>query len=422
MSNPWPTISAGRVARIEIGGTPSRNNPVFWARGQEGYPWVSIADMRADIINDTNERITEIGVRGSNVKRVPTGTPLMSFKLTVGRVAIAGTDLFTNEAIAAFHVDENEVSPRWLFHLLPSAASMVVTDSAIKGATLNKAKLQMMELVHPPLPEQRRIAKILDALDEAIRKTELVIAKLQQMKQGLLHDLLTRGIDENGELRDPQWHPEQFKDSPLGRIPSEWQAKQLGDIASIIDPNPSHRYPNEVTEGVPIASTENFAGEDDFDLSSATHVPSAVLQQQLSRCGYTDQDVIFARKGRIGLARRYGTDDKVFSHTIVVMKPRGGTDDSFLLWLVRSRLFFAGIRKRMNSNSGVPTLGVDFLARVPVPQPSPAEQKLIAKALDDSQSRLISESLELSKLQAVKNGIVDDLLTGRVRVRPEEAE
>ncbi len=71
----------------------------------------------------------------------------------------------------------------------------------------------------PPLPEQRRIAEILDTLDEAIRKTEQVIAKLQQMKQGLLHDLLTRGIDDNGELRDPERHPEQFKDSPLGRIP-----------------------------------------------------------------------------------------------------------------------------------------------------------------------------------------------------------
>ena len=75
----------------------------------------------------------------------------------------------------------------------------------------------------PPLPEQRRIAEILDTLDEAIRKTEQVIAKLQQMKQGLLHDLLTRGIDDNGELRDPDRHPEQFKDSPLGRIPREWE-------------------------------------------------------------------------------------------------------------------------------------------------------------------------------------------------------
>ena len=70
-----------------------------------------------------------------------------------------------------------------------------------------------------------RIAEVLDTLDEAIRRTELVIAKLEQIKQGLLHDLLTRGIDDNGELRDPDRHPEQVKDSPLGRIPRAWQTR-----------------------------------------------------------------------------------------------------------------------------------------------------------------------------------------------------
>jgi type I restriction enzyme S subunit len=86
----------------------------------------------------------------------------------------------------------------------------------------------------PPLPEQRRVAEILDTLDEAIRKTEQVIAKLQQMKQGLLHDLLTRGIDDNGELRDPDRHPEQFKDSPLGRIPERWEVLPLGQVAEML--------------------------------------------------------------------------------------------------------------------------------------------------------------------------------------------
>ena len=79
----------------------------------------------------------------------------------------------------------------------------------------------------PSLPEQRRIAEILDTLDEAIRRTEQIIAKLKQIKQGLLHDLLTRGIDENGELRDPERHPEQFKDSPLGRFRRSGMVRHL---------------------------------------------------------------------------------------------------------------------------------------------------------------------------------------------------
>ena len=80
-----------------------------------------------------------------------------------------------------------------------------------------------MPFARPTVEEQRRIADILDAADAAIRQTEAVIAKLRQMKAGLLHDLLTRGLDEQGRLRDPAAHPEQFKDSPLGRIPKEWE-------------------------------------------------------------------------------------------------------------------------------------------------------------------------------------------------------
>ncbi|MBK8936883.1 MAG: restriction endonuclease subunit S [Polyangiaceae bacterium] len=85
----------------------------------------------------------------------------------------------------------------------------------------------------PPLPEQRQIAAILDTLDDAIRKTEQIIAKLKQVKQGLLHDLLTRGIDDNGELRDPERHPEQFKDSALGRIPKGWEVSHLATVAEV---------------------------------------------------------------------------------------------------------------------------------------------------------------------------------------------
>ena len=83
-----------------------------------------------------------------------------------------------------------------------------------------------------PKPEQARIAEVLDTVDEAIHSTEQVIAKLDQVKRGLLHDLLTRGIDDNGEIRDPVRHPEQFKDSPLGRIPKAWEILAVSKLLS----------------------------------------------------------------------------------------------------------------------------------------------------------------------------------------------
>ena len=88
--------------------------------------------------------------------------------------------------------------------------------------------------LRPNRAEQSRIAAVLDTVDEAITKTETVIAKLKQVRAGLLHDLLTRGLDENGQLRDPIAHPEQFQDSPIGRIPREWELTRLGACSSLI--------------------------------------------------------------------------------------------------------------------------------------------------------------------------------------------
>lgn len=91
---------------------------------------------------------------------------------------------------------------------------------------LAEEKMEKQEMTTEEM-KQRRIAQVLDTIDDVIRKTEELIAKLKQMKQGLLHDLLTRGVDDNGELRDPERHPELFQDSVLGRIPKGWDVERI---------------------------------------------------------------------------------------------------------------------------------------------------------------------------------------------------
>jgi type I restriction enzyme S subunit len=88
----------------------------------------------------------------------------------------------------------------------------------------------------PPLPEQRKIAQILETVDNAIEKTEKIIEKYKRIKQGLMQDLLTKGIDEKGNIRSEKTH--KFKDSPLGRIPEEWEVVRLGEVGEILIPLP----------------------------------------------------------------------------------------------------------------------------------------------------------------------------------------
>lgn len=110
-------------------------------------------------------------------------------------------------------------SPQFIARLLESVD--LKRFSASTGVpSLNRNFVHPLPVLLPPNSEQTVIASILDKMDIAIEKTEVSIKKLNKIKAGLLHDLLTRGIDENGELRDPVRHPEQFKDSPLGKVPN----------------------------------------------------------------------------------------------------------------------------------------------------------------------------------------------------------
>ena len=103
---------------------------------------------------------------------------------------------------------------------------------AINQASLGKNDIIGLPLSLPPLPEQHRIAAVLSTLDEAIEQTDGLLAKLRDVKAGLMQDLLTKGIDEAGRVRSEETHA--FKDSELGRVPAEWGVVYLGEILSLI--------------------------------------------------------------------------------------------------------------------------------------------------------------------------------------------
>ncbi|MGE4072188.1 MAG: restriction endonuclease subunit S [Lysobacterales bacterium] len=354
------------------------------------------------------------------------GDLLMSIVGYVGTTAevpnnLDGANLTQTTARIALRPD---LKSRYFLHFLRSAFFRREVARFTKGSAqpgLNLADVEIMRVAYPrDLLERAAIAEVLDTLDATIRQTEAIIEKLKLVKQGLLHDLLTRGIDANGELRPPQSQaPHLYKDSPLGWIPVDWRVGTVNSEVDVIDPNPSHRYPVEQQEGVPICSTENFDGEDGFDLAQAKQMPQSVYIAQRRRCDFLPDDVVFARKGRIGLARRYGDEAKVFSHTVVMLKSRSAAiDQKWILWLARSSVFLGGIRQRMNSNSGVPTLGVELIGSIVVPIPPANEQSQASEVMDQLSARVHAETKNFRALNQLKLGLMDDLLTGRVRVTP----
>jgi type I restriction enzyme S subunit len=416
----WKRERLGNVCQVEIGGTPSRSNLRFWAgRGEEGFPWVAISDLGPKYIQETAEQITQQGINNSSTKLVPQDTILMSFKLTLGKVGIAGKDLYTNEAIAAFY-PTSEIDKNWLFHILPRIAESGSAEQAIKGKTLNKSKLQRLSLLLPPLPEQRRIAEVLDAADDAIRQTERVIAKLRQVKQGLLHDLLTRGLDADGNLRDPVAHPEQFKDSALGRVPREWEECQLSDLIAVIRSGLSRAITFEDI-GLPVITSTNIVG-DQLDVTELKYWyvddPQGAATENYI---LDDGDILLnfinsiAQIGKSCLFHDIGRPT-IYTTNVFRIKSNSKVDPEFLWRLLQSNHIQSWIQKitKPAINQASFTQG-DFL-NIPTVVPKFPEQRRIAAVLDAHDARIRAEEAVLAKRRQIKRGLMDDLLTGRVRV------
>lgn len=179
-------VPLGELCEINVGRTPSRDNAAFWG---DGEPWLSIADMNQGLlIQRTKEQITRIAANRGN--QVAPGTVLLSFKLSIGKVAIAGVPLYTNEAIAALPIkDAGRLSPRFLLRALEAMDLSSGANRAAMGATLNKAKLQQLYIPLLPLPEQRRIAAILDHADTLRAKRRQAISYLDDLKQSIFLDM-----------------------------------------------------------------------------------------------------------------------------------------------------------------------------------------------------------------------------------------
>lgn len=280
-------------------------------------------------------------------------------------------------------------------------------------AHLGGERFARLELPVPPLPEQRQIAAILDTVDEAIRKTEQIIAKLKQVRQGLLHDLLTRGIDDNGELRDPEHHPEHFKDSPLGRIPRDWAVVELGKIAEVFNGTTPSRARSDYWSGtVPWLSSGCV---NDYCVTSPTeHVTELAVSDRSMRIVPAGAVVV----GMIGEGRTRGMSARLeisasINQNLAAVVPIAEANGTYIhLYLTHHYGRLRGGGRGSNQDA----LNCSLVRKFPVFAPLGPEQGRIASFMADFEQRQDAENVACGKLVLLKAGLMEDLLTGRVRV------
>jgi type I restriction enzyme S subunit len=196
----WEWVRFKDIANFETGKTPPTKDPTMWADG-DGYAWATIADLVAgEILTTTTKRVSEKAVADS-MKRDPSpvGTMLMSFKLTIGKVARLGIPAYFNEAIIAIEVVDRDTD-EYLFRTLPLLSQSATSKGAIKGSTLNASSLSNMMIPLPPLAEQKRIvAKVdelmalCDELEEKQQRKATVTTKLRGSAFNALRQAETPG-------------------------------------------------------------------------------------------------------------------------------------------------------------------------------------------------------------------------------------
>ncbi|MGK3959472.1 restriction endonuclease subunit S [Sorangium sp. So ce118] len=304
-------------------------------------------------------------------------------------------------------------------------AEIVSTRTGIPK--LNRQELAEYVVARPPLPEQQRIAEVLATLNTAIRRTEQLVTKLKQMKQGLLHELLTRGIDENGELRDPARQPERFKDSSLGRIPAAWNVMPLGKMLAGIDAGKSPDCPDRPAAGDEWGVLKVSAVRPDGFRANENKV---LLNTTLANAAHEvrDGDLLITRANTyelVGLSCMVSNPPPrlLLCDKTLRLRANECTVCEYLFFILQMPYVRQQIESAATGSSGsmknISQLAIRSLQIVCAPK---EEQLAIASVLRASDCRITRERQEAEKLRLLKQGLMDDLLTGRVRVTPLLAE
>ncbi|MGP5310238.1 restriction endonuclease subunit S [Vreelandella alkaliphila] len=307
---------------------------------------------------------------------------------------------------------------RFIFHVTQWPQFRLSSERFMTGSAGQKRvqtlAFSQFEIADFGEDEQKNIATILDTLDTQIRQTEAIIAKLQQVKQGLLHDLLTRGIDENGQLRPPyEQAPELYKDSPLGWIPKEWALVALNDIAEVDRGKFTHRPRND---------PRFYGGRHPFiqtgDVAASGGDVLTSFSQSLSDIG-TGVSKEFP-EGTIAVTIAANIADTCilgrpmyFPDSIVAVVVGSGVSIRYVELVIRAAKRILDAKAPQSAQKNI---NLQDLRPLLVPLPNQEEQAWISERYESFMNRLNHEIDSVKKLKKQKAGLMDDLLTGRKRV------
>lgn len=421
----WKILAIGDATEVSAGGTPSTSNDGYWNPPE--IPWMSSGEVHQRQVYTTDKMISRLGLQNSSARIFPKLSVVMALAgqgKTRGCVAVLEAEVATNQSLAAIYPNTH-FDTYYLLHNLDWRYKELRSLSSGEGGRggLNLSIIKSIQVATPPLPEQKKIAATLTAVDKKLSVTARQITVTKTLKQGLMQTLFSRGIgmqDISGH-----WVPHsEFKDSEFGPIPEKWKCitlKILCGGALQTGPFGSQLHANEYQdEGVSVLMPKDLVN------NRANKESAAKISQgravQLEKHKVAKGDLLFSRRGDV--TRFALIDDKsegsLCGTGCLKAKPTKDHSPSYLSHLLQ----LDTVKQWLEQNAvgqTMPNMNTRILSSLPlVVPPTLAEEEEIAGILDSVDEKLNVLTTKQIHYQTLKRGLMQKLLTGEWRVKLDD--
>jgi type I restriction enzyme S subunit len=412
----WNKKKISDFAYTVSGGTPSTERKDFWQDGT--IAWINSGELsQNDFIKEPTTYITEKGYTNSAAKLMPINTVVIALTgATTGMVAHLDIETTGNQSITGiFPSDEH--NSRYLFYFLKNSRDKILGFNIGSAQPhINKQIVDNFEIDLPSLEQQTAIAEVLGKIDSAIEQTQKLVEKQKRIKQGLMQDLLTKGIDERGNIRDEKTH--RFKDSPLGRIPEEWNVLPVYEIGNVKvgrQRSPKFQTGKFTTPYLRVANVFDCF----IDYSDVLEMDFNPSEKEIYNLVQGD---ILLNEGQslelVGRSAIYeGENNKFcFQNTLIRFRAFPQNDYKFCQQVFKYWLDSGKFMDVAKQTTSVAHLGSSRFAQMLFLRPELNEQQKISDIIDSQNKQIQTLQKNRAKLETTKKGLMQDLLTGKKSV------
>lgn len=407
----WKISLLDDVTDRGSGHTPSQNNSEYW---NGGIKWVSLADSsKLDnlFIANTDKEISVLGLQNSSAVKHPAGTVILSRDAGIGKSAILKEDMAVSQHFIVWRCLLKEIIYNvylyyWLQLMKPEFERMAV-GSTIK--TIGLPYFKKLKIAYPPLPEQRKIAEILNTWDKAIALLEQLITAKRKLKQGLMQQLLT------GKKRFEEFEV----NKSLDVIPEGWKVVNIGDLTYSHSYGPRFSSNNyDVNGNVKTIRNTDIAetGEILYDQVPTAQLESEIIDQHKLRTG----DLIVITTADCGLSAIFEEQNITYIPSAYAVKYtlKSTVLPTFIKYFMSVSIAQKQVEKFIRKGTVANLPGSDVL-KIKLALPPLPEQQKIASILSTADAEISNLEKQLAAYKQQKRGLMQQLITGKKRVKIE---